>query len=299
MRPCRLHIPEITATGCFVLLVAAALTGFSRWFVIALLAGILMPVALFRRLFPGAGLFALALANLLAVYACLYVFFVEANFAPVDPLSENIAFLLPIAAFVAGCAHRRQHIRRLAGHPRSPRGRDLIGLAWLIPIFAIGALTFALPHLITGNWRDIALLLSMGAIATLVARHAEEIALFLLETGALLESFFRNLGRMTVPVFAFFSAYSLLIILFATLFSLIDRIQPGAQFSISGENRAISFAESLYFSVSTVATVGYGDILPLANSVRMMAAIEVIAGLLLLLFGVAELIRADRGSSER
>ena len=81
----------------------------------------------------------------------------------------------------------------------------------------------------------------------------------------------------------------------AAIYSLIDRIQPGHQFSVSGEMRGLSFAESLYYSVTTVATVGYGDILPVADSVRMLSAIEVVTGILLLLFGFAELIRAQRG----
>jgi voltage-gated potassium channel len=290
----RNRLTEIVATLAFVLLVAAALTGFTRWFAVVLLAGILLPVGLFRRLFQKAGLFALALANLLAVYACLYVFFVEANFAPVGPWAEGVAFLLPIFAFALGCMGRSERIRQLAERPRHPE-RDAIGFSWLLPILAIGALTFALPDLLPPGWLGLALLLSMGAIAATVAWNVEEIALFLLETGALFEIFFRNLARMAVPVFAFFSVYSLLIIVFAAIYSLIDRVQPGQQFSVSGIQRGLSFAESLYYSVTTVATVGYGDILPVANSVRMLSAIEVLAGILLLLFGFAELIRAQRG----
>lgn len=293
MMPRRNHLIEIVATLSFVLLVTAALTGFSRWFAAVLLAGILLPVALFRRLFPRAGLFALALANLLAVYACLYVFFVEANFAPVGPWAESAAFLLPIFAFVLGCAGKSQRIRRLAERRLHPE-REAIGLAWLLPILAIGGFTFALPDLIGTEWLGLALLLSMAAIAAVVAWNVEEIALFLLETGALFEIFFGNLARMAVPVFAFFSVYSLLIIVFAAIFSLIDRVQPGHQFSVSGVQRGLSFAESLYYSVTTVATIGYGDIVPIDNSVRMLSAIEVVTGVLLLLFGFAELIRAQR-----
>jgi voltage-gated potassium channel len=290
----RVHVPEIVATLSFVLLVAAALTGFSRWFAAILLAGILLPVAFFRRLFPKAGLFALALANLLAVYACLYVFFVEANFAPVGPWAEAAAFLLPILAFVLSCAGRSHRIRRLAARRMHP-DRDAIGVAWLLPILAIGLVTFALPDVIGPEWLGLALLLSMAGIAGVVAWNVEEIALFLLETGALFEIFFKNLARMAVPVFAFFSVYSLMIIVFAAIYSLTDRIQPGHQFSVSGVMRGLSFAESLYYSVTTVATVGYGDILPVANSVRMLSAIEVVTGILLLLFGFAELIRAQHG----
>ena len=298
MKTRRVHVPEIVGTASFVLLVAAALTGFSSWFAAALLAGIVAPVALFRRLFPEAGLFALALANLLSVYACLYVYFVEANFIPVSAWAEATAFLLPIIAFVAGCLARQQHIRRLAERRPRLRRQDLIGIAWLLPIVVIGILTYGLPALIPESWRDAVLLLSMAAISGLVLQHTDQIALFLLETGELFEIFFANLGRMAVPVFAFFSVYSLLIIVFATLFSLIDRILPGPQFSISGVQRPITFAESLYFSVSTMATIGYGDILPIDDSVRMLAAIEVITGILLLLFGFAELLRADRRGGE-
>jgi len=292
------HVPEIVGTASFVLLVAAALTGFSTWFAAALLAGIVLPVALFRRLFPEAGLFAVALANLLSVYACLYVYFVEANFAPVGPWAESCAFLLPIIGFVAGCLAKQNNIRQLAGRRPRLRRQDLIGMAWLVPILAIGILTYGLPALIPEGWSDTVLLLSMAAISGLVLQHTEQIALFLLETGELFEIFFNNLARIAVPVFAFFTVYSLLIIVFATLFSLIDRVLPGPQFSISGVARPITFAECLYFSVSTMATIGYGDILPIDDSVRMLAAIEVITGILLLLFGFAELLRADRRGGE-
>jgi voltage-gated potassium channel len=298
MKARRIYLPEIIATASFVLLVAAALTGFSRWFAAALLTGIIFPVVLFRRLFPEAGLFTLVLANLLAVYACLYIYFIQANFVPVNPWPEATAFLLPIIGFVVGCVGKKKRIRHLAETRRKVRRQDLIGLAWLIPILTIGAFTFALPDLIAENWRGVALLASMCIISVLVLRHAEEIALFLLETGELFEIFIGNLARMAVPVFAFFSVYSLLIIVFAALFSLVDRIQPGPQFSVSGVQRQITFAESLYFSVSTVATIGYGDILPIDDSVRMLAAVEVITGILLLLFGFAELLRADRRGGE-
>ena len=55
-----------------------------------------------------------------------------------------------------------------------------------------------------------------------------------------------------------------------------------------------TFFESLYFSVTTLATVGYGDIVPLSNLVRMLAAFEVIVGVLLILFGVSELLEYAR-----
>ena len=288
MKTRRLHLPEIAATASFVLLVAASLTGFSSWFAAALLAGIILPVALFRRLFPEAGLFALALANLLSVYACLYVYFVEANFIPVTPWAEATAFLLPIITFVAACLAKQQHIRHLAERRPRLRRQDLIGMVWLLPIVAIGILTYGLPALISGKLaRRRAPVVDGPHIGIgVAARRADR------SVSARNRRVVRNLFRQSRPHGG--AGIRLLQRLFAAdhrlaaLFSLIDRILPGAQFSISGVARPITFAESLYFSVSTMATIGYGDILPIDDSVRMLAAIEVITGILLLLFGFAE-----------
>ena len=176
MKTRRVHVPEIVATASFVLLVSAALTGFSTWFAAALLAGIVLPVALFRRLFPQAGLFALALANLLSVYACLYVYFVEANFVPVGPWAEATAFLLPIIAFVAGCLTKQNHIRHLAERRPRLRRQDLMGIAWLLPIFLIGVFTYALPDLVPESWRDIVLRLQCQLARRLRHRRAARLA---------------------------------------------------------------------------------------------------------------------------
>ena len=295
----RVVSPEIAATGAFILLIAAAFTGFSKWFVLALLVGVVVPVGLFRHIFPKAGLFAVALANLLAVYACIYVFFIESNFKEAEVPEQAIAFLLPIAAFVGACLWHRKKVQRLAeaGRPSVPPLG--LHLTWLVPVFVIGAATFALPEQLPRGQAASALLLAMAVIALIVGYFTDDIAIFLLDTGLLFEAFFRNLGRLVVPVFAFFSVYSLLVIVFAALYSLVDLIQPGAQFSISGQERTITFAESLYFSVVTMSTVGYGDILPVSNSVRFLAVVEVVSGLLLLLFGFAELIRSDSAREQR
>jgi putative Mn2+ efflux pump MntP len=66
--------------------------------------------------------------------------------------------------------------------------------------------------------------------------------------------------------------------------------------------RALNFSESIYFSIVTISTVGYGDIVPHSSVARVLASLEVICGFLLLLFGVSELLeyarehRRNRGS---
>jgi voltage-gated potassium channel len=69
--------------------------------------------------------------------------------------------------------------------------------------------------------------------------------------------------------------------------------------------RSLSFSEAIHFSIVTISTVGYGDIVPASNIARVLASIEVICGVLLLLFGVSELLeytrehRRDRAGKER
>ena len=49
-------------------------------------------------------------------------------------------------------------------------------------------------------------------------------------------------------------------------------------------------SELLYFSLVTLTTVGYGDIVPIAGEVRMLAALEAIAGVLYVAITVALLV---------
>ena len=48
-----------------------------------------------------------------------------------------------------------------------------------------------------------------------------------------------------------------------------------------------------------MSTVGYGDITPAGEAVRVVAAIEVLLGILLFLFGFAEIIRYVREADRK
>jgi voltage-gated potassium channel len=43
-----------------------------------------------------------------------------------------------------------------------------------------------------------------------------------------------------------------------------------------------------------MSTVGYGDILPASDSIRVIVAAQIMAGVILLLFGVTEILRYAR-----
>jgi voltage-gated potassium channel Kch len=56
----------------------------------------------------------------------------------------------------------------------------------------------------------------------------------------------------------------------------------------------------LYFSLVTLSTVGYGDVVPLGGEARMLAALEGVTGVLYIAITVAILVsRYRRGSSDQ
>ncbi len=75
------------------------------------------------------------------------------------------------------------------------------------------------------------------------------------------------------------------------LYSAIDVFVPG---SILHNNATITNRQSelLYFSLITLSTVGYGHIVPLHGEVRILAALEGIAGVLYIAITVALLVSA-------
>jgi voltage-gated potassium channel len=80
------------------------------------------------------------------------------------------------------------------------------------------------------------------------------------------------------------------VIVFAAIYRIVDRLSEAPDFLVAGEARDISFLESLYFSIITLSTVGYGDIVPLSNPMRVIISVQIVVGVMLLLFGFSEII---------
>ena len=134
----------------------------------------------------------------------------------------------------------------------------------------------------------------MLLIAMIVLAVSQNIAMFLVETALLFEEFFARMSRLAIPAFAFLTFYALLVIVFASLYCILSRYSLDAHFRVASLNRAITFPEALHFSIVTISTVGYGDIVPISSFARVLASCEVICGVLLLLFGVSELLEYTR-----
>ncbi|MGH7126527.1 MAG: ion channel, partial [Stellaceae bacterium] len=117
--------------------------------------------------------------------------------------------------------------------------------------------------------------------------------------------FFHRMSLLAVPAFAFLTFYSLLVVVFASLYCILSQYSPEPHFHVGTVARPLSYSEAIHLSIATISTVGYGDIVPASNAARVLTSIEVICGVLLLLFGVSELLeytrehRREHGGRER
>ncbi|WP_208539102.1 potassium channel family protein [Algihabitans albus] len=289
-------------TVTMILLVTLAVSPGLNTFGLVVIASIAAAVSVFYFAFASGRFFTVAFANYLALYTCVFVFFVQVNFLPNLSLwAIKVGFLLPIIAFMLGALRDRPRIQSIvsAEHLREQRSfwRPFI---WLLPVMLIGAATFALPGKgLSTAWHDGLFVGAMTLVALIVLFVSREVAIFLLDTGLLFEDFFRRISRLVVPTFAFLTFYTLLIVIFACLYRIIDVYTLSPHFRIAGELREIAFLESLYFSVITLSTVGYGDIVPTSDPIRVIAAIQIVLGVLLLLFGFTEIRRYTVEQEER
>jgi len=89
--------------------------------------------------------------------------------------------------------------------------------------------------------------------------------------------------------------YLLLGLLWAAIYLAIDAFSPG---SIQiGSHSADRQTELLYFSLITLSTVGYGDIVPLSGTARILTALEGVTGVLYIATTVAVLVGRFRNES--
>jgi len=92
------------------------------------------------------------------------------------------------------------------------------------------------------------------------------------------------------------SIYLLLGMLWFALYCAIDVLFPGSiQCNAAVGDRQ---SELLYFSLVTLSTVGYGDVVPLNSEVRILAALEGITGVLYIATAVAFLVSAYKRESK-
>lgn len=277
--------------------IALALRGTSPAIAVSTVLAIIVLVGVFHFAFPGSDFFSIIFANSVGVYACIYVVLVVSNFPQAHSISIQAGFILPLLAFAAGVLVHRQKIQRVIEHTPHHVTFPLREAArWVAPLLLIAALT---TYLQIADWstrtQDAALAISMTTIAALAWLTSKHIAIFLVECGSILRAFLRNAAKLTRPAFALLTCYSLLTITFGCIYTIYDQSRTTSHFLTNGAAHTLTFPDGLYLSISTLTTVGFGDIIAVTPLARLIVSFEVLCGILLLLFGVEAML--DRKNS--
>jgi len=85
------------------------------------------------------------------------------------------------------------------------------------------------------------------------------------------------------------SAYLMIGILWCFVYALVE-LERGQTFIVRGEPANLELTELLYFSFSTLTTIGFGDIVPRSRGAQVTAMFEGIVGTLFLAILIAKLV---------
>ena len=118
------------------------------------------------------------------------------------------------------------------------------------------------------------------------------LAAFFALTAVALFSYLRSSRIVTqAHLYTAINIYLLLGLLWTTLYLATDAFYPG---SIQIGNPAERETNLLYFSLITLSTIGYGDIVPLSGEARILSALEGVTGVLYIAITVALLVSRFR-----
>jgi voltage-gated potassium channel len=280
-------------TAGIVLVIAAAVGTERPSLVLLLVLSTATGLLLLRFLVPGGRLLAVTLTNITVIYAAAFVAAERTLFAQVPVAAQYVVFALPMVGFLGGVVLRRGPIgRQIAGAHRSDERLLVRGLRWLGGYGLLGIVTLGLVSQVAAvTAATLILLLGTALQAGWTVLRVREAAQLLIETGLVFRAFARRAAALIVPAFAFVLFYLFLVVMFAAVYTLADRFSAAPGFMAAGRPVHLAFPEALYFSVVTLSTIGYGDITPVAGIMRVLVAAEIVMGLLLLLFGFAEIMR--------
>ena len=145
----------------------------------------------------------------------------------------------------------------------------VLGVYWLIPLGADGWWSAALPSFIIGT-ALFAFVFIRGLKGIVSAEHPAV----------------RAVEALTMTVLV-------VIVIFATLAVEIEAQSPGSY------SEPLTKLDGIYFSVTTLATVGYGDITPVSEYARGVGIVQMVVNLAVLGLAVRVLTRALSRSQDR
>ncbi len=103
-------------------------------------------------------------------------------------------------------------------------------------------------------------------------------------------------------IYASVSLYLILAVFWFAIYNLINVLYPHSFLEVGLGNSAIEHiprATFLYFSLVTLTTLGYGDIVPISPAARMFAGLESATGVLYIAITVARLVSAYQRTDDK
>jgi hypothetical protein len=182
--------------------------------------------------------------------------------------------------------------------------RLVLGVLMFIPVILS---TVSLSQIKVRMWPVVSLMLGVVVFTVASNTFANRVlhairwgflAAFFAFTAARLFSHLQNSRSVSqADLHTAVSIYLLLGATWAALYGVMEALHPGS-FQLGG-HLTDRQSDLIYFSLVTLSTIGYGDIVPLTGEARMVAALEGVAGVLYIAITVAILVSGyKRGASD-
>ncbi|TPG55642.1 two pore domain potassium channel family protein [Roseomonas nepalensis] len=281
-------------------LVALGVADDGVWFPIVVLGTAALGFGVLFRVFPRGLDFALGSAIGFATYAALFAVIARTAFPEAPDTLMGLAFFLPMGSFLLAVLSHQATLRRLVDQGATPDEWHLrrIGRFSLI-LVVIAAGSLSLPANRMGPaWQGVVMVAGAGLIGAMAAAAVREVVRLMVDMAQLMDAMSGRVVALVVPIAAYTALFSLITIVFACLYRIADGLSRAALFFGPAGAIRLTFRDALHFSIVTISTVGYGDIWPVDDGARLLAAVEVLAGQVLLLFGFYEITRSRLSAEE-
>jgi hypothetical protein len=149
------------------------------------------------------------------------------------------------------------------------------------------AILLVIPAVI-GRWVNR---LNPDLLATEIPRAAELVFL-LFVVGHLLRFVLRAPRVHAEVLCAGIAGYLILGLVWLVAYMLVEKAIPGAFLYTAGSpaQRSMDGFTAFYFSFATITTIGYGEIVPVANVARMLAVMEAVTGMFYIAVIISRLV---------
>jgi hypothetical protein len=198
----------------------------------------------------------------LVLLMALLFFLVLSSFVRDDRISE-VAVALAMFAVLVIATLRMSHKRTL------PWPALVLTAASLVS--TITCIFRPMHSLLTANWLFLSIFFGYISVAHFT---------FLERAGAI----------MRAKLDACLGLYLILAMFYYAIFNLMQEIHPGSFMEMAPTPVQASHHSLLYFSLASLTTVGYGDVIAVTRPARMIAVLEAVTGVFYVAITVARLV---------